>query len=115
MNFFQSIAIYKSTRHWSRYAWFEKWKCNVLSGIQEPRIVDIGAGHNPFHDATHIVELYPEDNTQRARDMVPGRRTLIHSSVEEIPVEDEFFPFRMPAMCLSTLMTHTKHAMKLCV
>lgn len=93
MNALTSFLQYRTTKHWARYAWLEKWKTQNLKLGKDSKIADVGAGHDPFLDATHIIDLYPDDNTQRGHDLRAGKRTLLPHSIEEVPVEDGYFDF----------------------
>ena len=91
MNIITSFFKHQSAHYWSRYKWLEDWKKEILDNIKNPKIVDLGAGHRPMWDATHLVEMYIDDNTQRARSFKAGSRVVINSNIEKIPVENKTF------------------------
>jgi SAM-dependent methyltransferase len=93
MNLLESLLKYRSTKHWGRYSKMEKWKDEKLRNTTSLRIADIGAGHNPFLDATHIIDKYPDDNSERTRDLKVGNRELIVADIASVPVEDKYFDF----------------------
>ena len=54
------------------------------------RIIEIGGGHDPFAGVTHAVDKFPEDNTQRAGDMVRVKGVEFkEGDLEAIPFPDE--------------------------
>lgn len=57
------------------------------------RVLDVGSGHRPHEDATHLVELLVENDTQRGKKMKVLGRTLIQADVEAIPFKDKSFDY----------------------
>ena len=59
------------------------------------RILDIGAGHNPFHDATHVVELDIKEGRERGGNqlIVPRSAKLIVGNVKALPFRAGSFDY----------------------
>jgi len=59
------------------------------------RILDIGAGHNPFRGATHLLEIDVGEGYQRGwnKVFVPGGAKLIVGDVQDLPFRPGSFDF----------------------
>jgi hypothetical protein len=57
------------------------------------RVLDVGSGHRPHQDATHLLELLPEDDSERGKPMKRLGRALVIANVEAIPFKDGSFDF----------------------
>lgn len=59
------------------------------------RILEVGGGHAPYDGVTHAVDKYPDDNTQRATDLVvPAGVEFRQGDLESIPfASNEEFDF----------------------
>ena len=57
------------------------------------RVLDVGSGHRPHEDATHLVDLLPEDNTERGNSMKILGRPLVLATVEKLPFKDKTFDY----------------------
>jgi len=54
------------------------------------RILEVGGGHDPYAGVTHSVDKFPQDNTQRAGDMVRVSGVkFMEGDLEAIPYADE--------------------------
>jgi len=50
------------------------------------RVLEVGGGHNPYAGVTHTVDKFPEDNSQRAGDLVVARGVEFREGdLESIP------------------------------
>jgi len=52
------------------------------------RVLDVGSGHRPHADATPLVDLLPEDDSERGGAVKPLGRALVVATVEALPVTD---------------------------
>ncbi len=59
------------------------------------RILDVGAGHNPFHGATHVLDLDLGEGGQRGgnRLVVPGSAVLVQGMATELPFRTASFDY----------------------
>lgn len=59
------------------------------------RILDIGAGHNPFKDATHVLDMDIKEGRERGgnRIVIPSTARLIKGEAEALPFRPEAFDF----------------------
>ncbi len=57
------------------------------------RVLDVGSGHRPHDDATHLIELLPEDDSERGRPVKRLGRPLIHGTVEALPFKRKSFDY----------------------
>jgi len=57
------------------------------------RILDVGSGNNPVNIATHLLDLYPEDNTERGGklELPLGIKEFKAGSIENIPFPEKYF------------------------
>ena len=56
-------------------------------------VLDVGSGHRPHKDATHLVDLFPEDNTERGKPIKRHGRPLVAGTLEALPFKDQTFDF----------------------
>lgn len=58
------------------------------------RILDCGSGHAPLAQATHLVDKYPNSNTERrGQDLVIGDRMFTQADIQSLPFRDDSFGF----------------------
>ena len=57
------------------------------------KILDVGSGHRPHEDATHLVDLLPEDDSERGRPIKTFGRPLVLATVESLPFKDKAFDY----------------------
>lgn len=61
---------------------------------QTDTVVDIGSGAFPFKYATHLVDLYTDDNSHRGgNSLVQDERPLFVADLEKLPFSDKQFDF----------------------
>ena len=67
------------------------WKRPYFAG----RILDIGAGHNPFKGVTHVLEIDPCQGRQRGGNklLVPKSAKLIVGDVTALPFQSDSFDY----------------------
>jgi hypothetical protein len=67
------------------------WRRPYFAG----RILDIGAGHNPFQGVTHVIEIDPRHGRQRGGNqlVVPESAKLIVSDVTALPLQSGSFDY----------------------
>lgn len=64
-----------------------------IAGFDGRRILDIGSGHRPHRDATHLLELYLTDDTERGKRLKVLGKALIQGNVEALPFKDKSFDY----------------------
>jgi SAM-dependent methyltransferase len=59
------------------------------------RVLDIGAGHNPFHRVTHVLDIDPKEGRERGgnRLILPTSARLIVGSGTALPFRDGLFDY----------------------
>ncbi len=57
------------------------------------KILDVGSGHHPHEDATHLVDLLPEDDSERGKPIKILGRPLVLATVESLPFKDKSFDY----------------------
>jgi hypothetical protein len=59
------------------------------------RVLDVGSGNNPVNIATHLLDLHPEDNTERGGqlELPAGIEEFKEGSIENIPYPEKYFDF----------------------
>ncbi len=73
-----------------------RWKFRVRRRLSEPsgrRVLDVGSGHRPHDDATHLVDLLPEDNSERGKPIQQLGLPLLLATVEALPFKDKSFDY----------------------
>lgn len=74
------------------------------------RILDVGSGHRPNEDATHLVYLMPEDNSERGKSIKRHGRPLVVASLEALPFKDQTFDY----IFASHVVEHVEDPAKAC-
>jgi len=70
------------------------------------KILDVGSGHHPLVQATHLVDKYPNSNAERrGQDLVIGDRIFVKADIECLPFDDNSFDF----VNASHVIEHTKN------
>ncbi len=72
----------------ARFFW-RKW----FGGPVRRRVLDVGSGHRPHEDATHLVDLLPEDDSERGGAVKLHGRSLVVATVEALPFKDRTFDY----------------------
>ena len=68
--------------------------CRRRFGLGDGRtVLDVGSGHRPHEDATHLVDLLPEDDTERGKPLKRHGRPLVVATLEALPFKDQTFDF----------------------
>jgi len=81
---------------------------NIKSG---EKVLDVGSGSYPFPLATHLVDLYLNDNFHRGGEkLATDNRKVIRASVENLPFRDREFDF----VYCSHLLEHVDNPAKAC-
>lgn len=57
------------------------------------RVLDVGSGHRPHDDATHLVDLLPEDDSERGKPIQRVGLPLLLATVEALPFKDKMFDY----------------------
>lgn len=65
----------------------------AIAGSNGRRILDIGSGHRPHRDATHLLELHLRDDTERGRGLKVLGKILVQGNVEALPFKDKSFDY----------------------
>jgi hypothetical protein len=68
------------------------------------RVLDVGSGHRPHEDATHLVDLLPEDDSERGKPIQRVGLPLLLATVESLPFKDMTFDY----VYASHVLEHTK-------
>src|SRR3990172_6643301 len=61
--------------------------------FKERKVLDIGSGHRPHPDATHLVDLYLKDDTERGKKLKRLGKYLIQANIETLPFKDKVFEY----------------------
>ena len=72
--------------------------------------LDVGSGHRPHADATHLLDLLPEDDSERGKPIKRLGRPLILGTVESLPFKDKTFDY----VYASHVLEHTKDPAAAC-
>jgi len=72
----------------AKYCW-RTW----FGGPAQRRVLDVGSGHRPHDDATHLVDLLPEDNSERGGAVKLLGRSLVVATVEALPFKNGTFDY----------------------
>lgn len=81
---------------------------NIKSG---QKVLDVGSGGHPFPLATHLVDLYFDDNFHRGGEkLVTDNRDIVKASIENLPFKDKEFDF----VYCSHLLEHVDNPDKAC-
>jgi SAM-dependent methyltransferase len=57
------------------------------------RVLDVGSGHRPHEDATHLIDLLPEDDSERGKPIKRLGRPLVLGTIEALPFKDQTFDY----------------------
>lgn len=74
------------------------------------KVLDIGSGHDPFPEATHLADFYEGDTSHRAAALKRDSRPFTHCSVEKTPFLDKEFDF----VYCSHVLEHTDDPARAC-
>jgi len=72
----------------TRFFW-RKW----FGGASQRRVLDVGSGHRPHEDATHLVDLLHKDDSERGGAVKMLGRSLVVATVEALPFKDKTFDY----------------------
>ena len=72
----------------ARFLW-RRW----FGGPAQRRVLDVGSGHRPHEDATHLVDLLPEDDSERGGSVKLLGRSLVVATIEALPFKDKTFDY----------------------
>jgi len=72
--------------------------------------LDVGSGHRPHEDATHLVDLLPEDDSERGKPMQHLGLPLLLATVEALPFKDKSFDY----VYASHVLEHTQDPASAC-
>ncbi len=80
-------------------------------GISSGRkVLDVGSGHRPHEDATHLLDLLFEDNSERGKPIKRLGRPLVLGTVESLPYKDKAFDY----VYASHILEHTEDPATAC-
>ncbi len=74
------------------------------------KVLDVGSGHRPHRDATHLLDLLPEDDSERGKPIKRLGRPLILGTVESLPFKDKTFDY----VYASHVLEHTRDPAAAC-
>jgi SAM-dependent methyltransferase len=74
------------------------------------RVLDVGSGHFPFEDATHLVDCYMEGDKERGGPLNRSGKILVVADIEALPFRDKTFEFAYA----SHVLEHSKDPAKAC-
>lgn len=89
----------------ARFFW-RKWSGRA----SHRRVLDVGSGHRPHEDATHLVDLLPEDNSERGGAIKMLGRSLVVATIEALPFKDKTFDY----VHASHVLEHTDRPEEAC-
>jgi len=81
-----------------------------FGGPTQRRVLDVGSGHRPHEDATHLVDLLPEDNSERGGAVKMLGRSLVVATIEALPFKDKTFDY----VYASHVLEHTDQPEEAC-
>ena len=90
-----------------------RWKFRLRRKLQQGsqrRVLDVGSGHRPHEDATHLVDLLPEDNSERGKPIQDLGLPLLVATVESLPFKDKTFDY----VYASHVLEHTQDPASAC-
>ncbi|MGB0908935.1 MAG: class I SAM-dependent methyltransferase [Nitrospirales bacterium] len=64
-----------------------------LGNRHEKKVLDVGSGHRPNKEATHLVDLWQENNSERGKSIKRHGRPLIVATLEALPFKDQTFDY----------------------
>ena len=68
-----------------------------------PKILDIGSGHHPRVDATHLCDLYVKSNKERGGPLLINDRSFIRCDIQHLPFKENQLCFCLCLPCFGTL------------
>ncbi len=75
------------------------------------KVLDLGSGNNPFPLATHLVDLFEQDNFHRGGEkLTRDDRPLLIANIESLPFKDKEFEF----VYCSHLLEHVDDPKRAC-
>src|SRR5688500_19935073 len=83
-----------------------RWKFRLRRKLQkgsQRRVLDVGSGHRPHEDATHLVDLLPEDNSERGKPIQDLGLPLLVATVESLPFKDKKFDYFYVSIVLENI------------
>ena len=89
------------------------WKFQLRRRFGKPstrRVLDVGSGHRPHEDATHLVDLLPDDDTERGKPIQQLGLPLLLATVEALPFKDKTFDY----VYASHVLEHTQDPAAAC-
>src|SRR5690348_16352149 len=90
-----------------------RWKFHLRRRFRKPsqrRVLDVGSGHRPHEDATHLVDLLPEDDSERGKPIQQLGLPLLLANVESLPFKDKSFDY----VYASHVLEHTQNPEAAC-
>jgi len=79
-------------------------------GFKPRPVLDIGSGHRPHPDATHLVDLYLKDDTERGKKLKRLGKYLVQANIEALPFKDKVFEY----IYASHVLEHTNDPAEAC-
>lgn len=73
-------------------------------------VLDVGGGHNPFYRANVVVDLLPDDDTQRGGALQVGHCFFVEASGENLPFTDKGFDY----IWSNHTVEHSENPVKFC-
>jgi hypothetical protein len=74
------------------------------------KVLDVGSGHKPFEDATHLVDLYLEDSKERGGALNRAGKITVVADIEALPFKPKVFDF----VYASHVLEHSKNPETAC-
>lgn len=74
------------------------------------KVLDVGSGHDPLPEATHLADFYEGETSHRARPLKRDERPFTRCSVESTPFADKEFDF----VYCSHVLEHTEDPARAC-
>ena len=74
------------------------------------RVLDVGSGHRPHGDATHLVDLLPDDDSERGKPIQRFGLPLVLATVEALPFKAKTFDY----VYASHVLEHTEDPLAAC-
>jgi len=78
--------------------------------FREHRVLDIGSGHRPHIDATHLVDLYTDNDHERGKKLKRIGKVMIQANVEALPFKGKTFQY----IYASHVLEHTTDPSEAC-
>ena len=106
---YKIVRLKKGHVYENRYDYQKEYvNFNIQNG---EKVLDLGSGHNPFPLATHLVDLYAEDDAHRGGiKLVKDNRPFLIADIEDLPFKDKEFDF---CYC-SHVLEHANNPAKAC-